>query len=208
MGVAVLDIGGGTSDLAIYQKGSIRHTRVFPVAGNHFTHDLAIGLCTTIKDAERIKKESGIASLETMDQDAPVEIEMVHGDHKQVVHLSDLVRIIEPRAQELLCLVHDEIISKKLTSMITTGLVLTGGGALLKGMQQQAETIFDMPVRIGNPKVPFAIPDMLNSPIYATGYGLLLVTLKKHDDEKMYNLSGPLIKRVFSRMKAWMIDLF
>ena len=204
----MLDIGGGTSDLAIYQQGSIRHTMVLPVAGNHFTNDIAVGLCTTIKDAERIKKQYGVACSMVLKQDQPIEMEMVQGVHKQVINSSDLLRIIEPRAQEVLSLVHDEIISKKLTHFTTTGLVLTGGGSLLQGIQELAETIFDMPVRIGHPKVPFAIPDSLQSPIYATGYGLLLTTMKKKEQDKMHNLSGPLIKRVFNRMKTWMVDLF
>lgn len=208
LGVAVLDIGGGTADLAIYHQTTIRHAKVFPVAGNHFTHDIAVGLCTTIKDAERIKKEYGIAWHKALTNDDFIEIEMVQGDQKQVVHVSDLVRILEPRAHELLSMVHDEIQTKKLLPYMTTGIVLTGGGSLLNGMQQLAETIFDSPVRIGNPKVPFSILQTLQSPIYATSYGLLLHTMKKHTQQEMSNLSGPLIKRVLYRMKAWMVDFF
>ncbi len=208
LGVGILDIGGGTSDLALYQQGSIKHTMVLPVAGNHFTNDLAIGICTTIKDAERIKKKHGIAYAPLMKKDDFIEVEMVQGDKKQVIHVSDLIRIIEPRAQELLSLVYDEIMSRNLQQFITTGIVLTGGGSLLTGMLELAEKIFDMPVRIGHPKVPFSIPDSLHSPIYATGYGLLLLSMKKKKEEQMSNLHGPLIKRVFHRMKNWMVDFF
>ncbi len=208
LGVAVLDIGGGTSDLAVYQHGTIRHTKVLPVAGNHFTNDVAVGLCTTLKDAERIKKEHGIATASQLEEDSFIEIEMVHGDQRQVVHISDLIRIIEPRAQELVSIVHDEIVSQHLEHFITTGIVLTGGGSLLTGIQQLAEKILDMPVRIGHPKVPFSIPDSLQSPIYATGYGLLLHTIRKQKEQEMSNLYGPLMKRVFNRMKAWMVDFF
>lgn len=208
LGVALLDIGGGTSDLAVYQHGTIRHTKVFPVAGNHFTNDLAIGLCTTLSDAERIKKEQGITSMKLLPEDRLIEIEMVHGEQKQVVHVSDLVRIIEPRAQELFFMIFKEIKSRHLEQYITTGLVLTGGGSLLKGIQELAEKMVDIPVRIGLPKVPFSIPDSLRSPIYATGHGLLLHILKKQKEDDMSNLSGPLIKRVFHRMKTWMVDFF
>ncbi len=208
LGVALLDIGGGTSDFAVYQNGSIRYTTVLPVAGNHFTNDLAIGLCTTIKDAERVKKEEGIACLSELRDDNFVEIEMVHGEQKQVVHTSDLIRIIEPRAQELLSIVHEEIITKHLEPYITTGLVLTGGGSLLRGIQQLAENIVDIPIRIGHPKVPFSIPNSLQSPMYATGYGLLLHTIKKLKEDEMSEMTGPLLKRVLNRMKAWMVDLF
>ncbi len=208
LGVALLDIGGGTSDFAVYQGGSIRHTAVLPVAGNHFTNDLAVGLCTTIKDAERVKKERGVACLQGLKEDNFVDIEMVHGEQKQVVHVSDLLRIIEPRAQELLSIVHEEIITKRLEHYITTGLVLTGGGSLLRGIQELAEKIVDVPVRIGQPKVPFSIPNSLQSPIYATGYGLLLHTMKKLKEDDMNEMTGPLLKRVIHRMKAWMVDLF
>lgn len=208
LGVGVVDIGGGTSDFAAYQHGRICHTKVFPVAGNQFTTDLAVGLCTTLNDAERIKKEYGIACADILDQDNFIEIEMVHGDQRQVVRVSDLVRILEPRAREVFSLIYDEIKTRNLQQFITTGLVFTGGGALLVGMQQLAETIFDMPIRIGKPKIPFSIPGSLQSPIYATGYGLLLHTFKQHREEHMNGVHGPLIKRVFSRMKSWMTDFF
>lgn len=208
LGVAVLDIGGGTADLAIYHQGSIRHAKVFPVAGNQFTNDIAVGLCATIKDAERIKKEYGIACNKALVKNDFIEIEMVQGGQRQVVQVADLLRILEPRAHELLSMVKKEIQVQNLESYITTGIVLTGGGSLLGGMQQLAETIFDVPVRIGHPKVPFSILQTLQSPIYATSYGLLLHTIKKHNENLMSNLSGPLIKRVLNRMKAWMVDFF
>ena len=208
LGVAVLDIGGGTSDFAIYQQGTIRHTKVLPVAGNHFTNDIAVGLCTTLKDAERVKKEYGSAMSEHDEQDSFIEIEMVHGGQKQVVRNSDLIRIIEPRAQELLAIVHDEIIKRHLEPFITTGIVLTGGGSLLRGIQPLAEKMLDMPVRIGNPKVPFSIPDSLQSPIYATGYGLLMYAIQKQKENEMSDIGGPMLKKVLNRMKAWMVDFF
>lgn len=208
LGVAVLDIGGGTSDFAVYQHGSIRHTKVIPVAGNHFTNDIAVGLSTTIKDAERVKKAFGVADSRALKQDSSIDLEMVQGGQKQVVRTTDLIRILEPRAQELLSLVHDEIITHKLAPLMPAGLVLTGGGSLLTGMRELATSIFHVSVRIGHPKVPFSMPESLQSPIYATSYGLLLHTIRKHNDNQMSDASGPLIKRVFNRMKAWMVDFF
>ncbi len=179
LGVAVLDIGGGTSDLAIYQHGSIRHTMVLPVAGNHFTNDLAIGLRITLKDAQRIKEEHGVALSSLVKNDDLVEVEMVQGDKKNVVQLSEIASILQPRAQELLSLVHEEIIKRHLQSFVISGVVITGGGSLLTGMQGCACEIFDMPVRIGKPRLEFDLPESLNNPIYATGYGLLIHALKK-----------------------------
>lgn len=207
LGVGVLDIGGGTSDFALYQQGSIRHTMVLPVAGNHFTNDIAIGLRTTLKDAERIKKEFGCAYSPLIDMEDLFEVELVHGQEKQVISRHDLVSIIEPRAVEILTLVHQDIASKGLLPLMRAGLVLTGGGSLLHGMPELARTIFSMPVRVGFPRPDHAVIESLDSPIYATGYGLLLQGLKKRS-QKMDALSGPTIKRIFMRMKSWIADFF
>jgi cell division protein FtsA len=207
LGVGVLDIGGGTSDFALYQQGSIRHTMVLPVAGNHFTNDIAIGLRTTLKDAERIKKEFGCAYSPLIDAANLFEVELVHGQEKQVISRHDLVSIIEPRAVEILTLVHQDIASKGLLPLMRAGLVLTGGGSLLHGMPELARTIFSMPVRVGFPRPDHAVIESLDSPIYATGYGLLLQGLKKRS-QKMDALSGPTIKRIFMRMKSWIADFF
>jgi len=207
LGVAVLDIGGGTSDLALYQNGNIRHTMVLPIAGNHFTHDLAIGLRTTLLDAERIKKEHGYAQFDILEKDELIEVEMVQGTDRQIVKISDLMTILHPRAQELLCLVHAEIIKKKLQSFMPAGLVLTGGGSLLRGMQECAEAIFDAPVRIGRPQLEVDLLHSLHSPIYATSYGLLVHALKR-ETGSFTTTNGPVYKRVFECMKSWVSDFF
>lgn len=207
IGVAMLDIGGGTSDLAIYQNGNIRHTYVLPVAGNHFTNDVAIGLRTSIKEAERIKKEYGIAHASLLEKDDYIHLEAVQGGVDQTILRSDLLDILYPRAQELLSLVHEEIISRKLTHMMPSGLVLTGGGALLPGMQELGQEIFNMPVRIGVVRVDHAVPQMLQSPIYATGYGLLKQVIEQRA-HAMDTISGPTFNRILNRMKSWVTDFF
>lgn len=207
LGVAMLDIGGGTSDLAIYQNGNIRHTFVLPVAGNHFTNDVAVGLRTTLKDAERIKKEYGLASLDLMEHDHTIEIHTAHGDQTQLVHVSELASILQPRAHELLSLVHDEIVKHKLHGMMQSGFVLTGGGALLPGMKELAQEIFQVPVRVGMLHMPYDLPESLESPIYATGYGLLK-QVAKHHDKSLEKIEGPALNRIFMRMKSWVIDFF
>lgn len=207
LGVAMLDIGGGTSDLAVYQNGNIRHTYVLPVAGNHFTNDVAVGLRTTLKDAERVKKEYGLACIDLMEHDQVIQVHTVHGDETQLVNQSDLIAILQPRSQELLSLIHEEIMKHKLESMMTSGLVLTGGGALLPGMKELAEEIFGVPVRLGMVKMAHDLPESLESPIYATGYGLLKQVIKQQENA-LGALEGPALTRIFMRMKSWVIDFF
>lgn len=207
IGVAMLDIGGGTSDLAIYQNGNIRHTYVLPVAGNHFTNDMAVGLRTTIKEAERIKKEFGLAHPSLLENNDYIHLEAVQGGVDQTIMRSDLLEILAPRAQELLSLVHEEIISRKLTHMMPSGLVLTGGGSLLPGMRELAEELFNIPVRIGMVRVDYDLPQMLQSPIFATGYGLLKQVLEQRA-HAMDTISGPTFNRILNRMKSWVTDFF
>lgn len=206
LGVGVIDIGGGTSDFALYQHGTIRHTMVLPVAGNHFTNDVAVGLRTTLKDAERVKLEHGCAYTPLLEA-TTIEVELVQGTGNQLINSRDLLHIIEPRAVELLTLVHEDITAKALLPMMRSGLVLTGGGALLKGMPELACALFSLPVRVGFPRPEYGIIDTLNSPIYATGYGLLLQGIKKRSNH-IDTWSGPTIKRVLMRMKSWIADFF
>lgn len=208
LGVGVLDIGGGTADLALYQHGSIRHTMVLAVAGNHFTNDIAIGLRTTIEDAERIKREYGLASIKLLEHDEPIEVEMVQGNARNVVQRSELINIIEPRTRELLSLVHEELIKRKLLSFVPSGMVITGGGSLLKGIKEVAEEIFNMPVRLGTPRIEYDLPESLHNPIYATGYGLLMHALKKEKQTNVHAVGGPLLQRLTERMRSWVADFF
>jgi len=207
LGVAVLDIGGGTSDFALYYNNSIRHTKVIPIAGNLFTNDIAIGLQTTLNDAERIKQNYGLAMSRLLDQDMDIEIEMAQGNLKKIVTRSYLTKIIESRACELLWLVNEEIHKYGLKPYMTTGLVITGGGSMLNGIKHLAEDILKMPVRIGNPKINNGFPEALNNPIYATSYGLLLQNFKKQNNS-IESFNGPLAAKVFNRMKSWISDFF
>lgn len=207
LGVAILDIGGGTSDFALFQQGSIRHTMVLPIAGNHFTNDIAMGIHTTLKEAERIKQTYGFAQASLLDYDCTLDIEMADGAHKQQIKQSLLVNIIEQRAHEMLSMIQQEIITYKLKPYMTTGLVLTGGGALLKGMTELAQTIFAVPIRIGAPTTTYILPESLNNPMYATGYGLLMHAMRKQKSS-ITESTGPIVYRVFDRMKSWVSDFF
>jgi len=207
LGVGVLDIGGGTSDFAIYQQGNIRHTMVLPIAGNHFTHDVAVGLRTTIREAERIKRAYGVARMGLVAEDDLLEIETVQGEEKRIILLADLANILAPRAQELLHLIHEETLRHHLQPYMRAGLVLTGGGSLLRGMKELAEEVFGLPVRIGVPHAHYTLPQSLTSPVYSTAYGLLLHAITKQG-AGIVEASGPVVSRVFDRMRAWVADFF
>ncbi len=206
LGIAVLDIGGGTSDLALYQQNNIRHTKVIPVAGNHFTNDIAVGLRTTLKEAQRIKHEYAYACVDLIKKDELFEVEMVHGNQKTIICTSELVSIVQSRAEEILRLVHQEIMEHKLYGYMPAGLVITGGGSLLRGIKELAERIFNIPVRIGNVRVEYDLPESLTSPIYATGYGLIMHALKQHKNTAQTN--GSMSRNVLARMKSWVSDFF
>jgi len=208
LGSAVLDIGGGTSDLALYRYGSIRHTMVLPVAGNHFTQDIAIGLRTTNKEAERIKKEYGLACRHLIEHDFTITIKDVHGTLDKQISQQTLTHILEARTRELLELIKQEIKEKQLESFVQAGFVITGGGSLLGGIQEIAHIIFKKPVRIGIPDIVYALPESLSSPVYATSYGLLVHAVKKQGDNVIHALSGPLYKKIFARMSSWVSDFF
>jgi len=205
LGVGLLDIGGGTSDFAIYQQGSIRHTMVLPVAGNHFTNNLAIGLQTTLAEAERIKKSYGMI---LNGQDEIITIQKIHGSDTKMAQQTHLIHILEPRAEELLTIIKNEIDHYKLHKLMTTGFVLTGGGSLLTGMIGTAQKVLNMPIRLGAPKTGHILPESLDNPVYATGYGLILHAFNNKGDRSFDFSKGPAVGRLFFRMKSWISDFF
>jgi cell division protein FtsA len=207
LGVALLDIGGGTADFAIYHNNALYHTRIFPIAGNLFTHDIAVCLHTTIKDAERIKKEYGHTLFSSLTSDETMEIEMVQGNDLHTIYRSDLITVLQARAQELIGFVKQECTQYNLMPVIQSGLVLTGGGSLLAGLAELTQAYLQIPVRVGKPQVPFTFHETLENPLYATGYGLLVHAHKKNN-KKMEHLEGPLVNKIFWRMKSWVLDFF
>ncbi len=207
LGVALIDIGGGTSDLALYHRSAVIYTYVLPVAGTNFTTDLAIGLQTTLAEAERIKIKYGCAVHEALEQDELIELVSADGITKKITTPKKVSIILEARAQELLELISRQLYDTSLHLPLPTGLVLTGGGALLQGIETLAQRAFSMPVRIGKPTGITSIGMALTHPSYATGYGLLLYALQKRDTANA-TLSGPAIMRIVARMRSWVVDLF
>src|SRR5512143_272406 len=174
LGIALIDIGGGTTEIAIYHKGSIAHTAVIPIGGDHFTNDLAVVLRAPITDAERIKKKFGSALRSAVGEDEMVEVPMVGGRAPKLSPRTTLSDILQPRAEELLGLVREDLVRLGLEKEIRSGVVLTGGGAELEGIVEVAEGIFDGPVRLGIPAGVGGLVDVVSKPEWATATGLLL----------------------------------
>jgi cell division protein FtsA len=174
LGVALVDIGGGTTDIAIYERGSLWHTAVIGVGGDHFTNDIAVGLRTPVPDAEKIKRKCGCALSGMVDEDETMEVASVGGRKPRVIARRILSEILQPRAEEIFHLVWDEIRRAGHEKSLNSGIVLTGGGAILDGMPEIAEQIFDLPIRRGCPAGAGGLADHVNSPTFATGVGLVL----------------------------------
>jgi len=174
LGVALIDIGGGTTDLAIFEKGSICYTSVIPIGGDSFTNDISVGLRTPIPDAEKIKKKYGCALSSMLEDDETIEVPSMGGRKPRIMSRQILCEIIQPRAEETLNLVHEEIKAAGYEKALNSGVVLTGGGCLLEGMPEIAEQIFDLPVRRGGPGGVGGLVDVINSPIHSTAVGLVL----------------------------------
>lgn len=208
LGTGMLDIGGGTSDFAVYQDGSIRYTKVFPIAGNHFTKDLAVGLHATIQDAERIKREYGYVGELLLPEDEMIKIESVHGNIIHDVSKQKIQYVLHARALELCHFLQKEINRSSLKSIMTTGLVITGGGSLLKGIDELAQNILSLPVRIGSPRLQHSMLESLNNPIYATGYGLLMYALQKNKRIELDQMEGPIAKKLLTKMRSWVDKFF
>jgi len=174
LGVALVDIGGGTADIAIFERGSLWHTGVVAIGGDHFTNDIAVGLRTPIPDAEKLKRKSGCALSSMVDEDDTIEVASVGGRRPRLMARRILSEILQPRAEEIFHLVWDEIRRAGYEQSLNSGIVLTGGGALLEGMAEIAEQIFDLPIRKGAPMPVGGLADHVSSPTFATPVGLAL----------------------------------
>lgn len=202
LGVCMIDIGGGTTDIAIFTDGSIRHTAVIPIAGDQVTNDIAIALRTPARNAEDIKIKYACALQDLADTNQMIDIPMV-GD-RSARHLSKrtLAEVVEARYEELFTLVAAEIRRSGLEDLIAAGMVLTGGASKVEGAVELAERVFKMPVRLGVPQSVTGLADVINNPVYATGIGLLLYGLKQRETQSEA-LTQPGLKSLWSRMKGW-----
>lgn len=208
LGVILVDIGGGTSDLCIYKNGAIVHTGVLAVGGNHVTNDIAMGLRTPQGEAEKLKIAYGCAMATMVRADETIEVPGVGGRKSRSVPRRLLAEIIEPRIEEMFSLIHREVQASGHAEMLSGGVVLTGGSSLLEGMPEMAEFIFDMPVKRGVPLGMGGLRDVVNSPKYATGVGLLKFGGRTGSKAKFQIREKNIYDKVRGSMRSWIRDLF
>ena len=178
LGVALVDMGGGTSDLVIYLQGSVAFTAMVPVGGNHFTHDVSMGLRTPQNSAEELKKKYGCALIDLVNESETVDVPGVGGRNARTVARRHLCEIIEPRAEETLNLIHAELMRSGFMHRLGSGVVFTGGASLLDGLVEMGEFVCDVPVRRGVPTQLQGLTDVIKSPVFATCVGLLIYAQK------------------------------
>lgn len=208
LGVALIDVGGGTTDIAIYHNGTIKHTVVISLGGNQITGDIAVGIRTPAEEAEKIKKKFGCCMTSMIDKNETLEVPGVGGRKPKVVSRQILGEIIEPRVEELFQLANQEIVKSGYDSVIVSGIVLTGGTAIMEGMVELAEQIFNLPVRRGMPTGIGGLIDVVRSPMYSTGVGLVLYG-KKHSTITMFERGDKQVfNKLLERMKGWMKEFF
>lgn len=208
LGVVLIDIGGGTTDILVYLNGSIWHTGVIAMGGNHVTNDISIGLRTPIHAAEEIKKMWGIALSELVDHDEIIEVPNVGGRNPTQIPRQVLAEIIQPRMEEIFLLVKHDLEKKEFSDILSGGVVLTGGASLLEGSEKVAERVFELPVRTGRPSNVGGLLSEVSSPEYATGVGLVLYGLSGRSEELMEARGARLFSNVKKRMTSWFGEFF
>ncbi len=201
LGVALIDIGGGTTELAVFTQGAVRHTSVLPLGGDQITNDIAVGLRASIPEAEKIKRQQGCSLSTLISEDLNFEVPSVGGRQPKTIGKKILCEIIQPRVEEIIGLVHEEIKQAGFSKMLGAGLVITGGTALLPGLIEVAEQIFDLPVRTGNPSGLGEMGEALGSPVFATAVGLVLYGHRTH----RYRFARAQTNgNFFSRLRSWL----
>lgn len=207
LGVALLDIGGGTSDLVVYNDGALVHTMVLPIGGHQLTNDLAVGLRTPMTDAERLKHRHGCALTSLLSEGETVEVPSVGGRPPRILQRTVLADILQPRVDEIFSLVRDELSRCGLADTLASGLVVTGGSTLLQGLPELAEEILGMPVRRAMPQGIGGLVEVVRSPIYATAVGLVLYGARQHEGLHLPHGGGER-RGVWRRMRSWFAEVF
>ena len=203
LGAALLDLGGGTSDLAIFFGKNIKHTFVLSLGGNNLTNDISIGLRASQAEAEKIKIKYGTCVTQNISSEETIEVPGMGGRKPRKLPRQILGEILEPRIEEIFTLIKREIFRAGMDNVITSGVVLTGGSSLLHGITDIAESIFDVPSRLGKPIEISGLIDVVNNPMYATGVGLVLYGARNQPEKKFRIRDSNIFHRIMTRMKRW-----
>lgn len=203
LGVCLVDIGGGTTDIAVFTDGAIRHTAVIPIAGDQVTNDIAVALRTPTQHAEEIKIKYACALTQLASPQETIEVPSVGERPPRRLARQTLAEVVEPRYEELLTLIQAELRRSGFEDLIAAGIVMTGGSSKMEGVVELAEEIFHMPVRLGSPQYVTGLVDVVRNPIYATGVGLLLFGDQHRSDRSSDSMVGGSAKSVWERMKNW-----
>jgi cell division protein FtsA len=208
LGVVLIDVGGGTTDIAIYHDGTVKHTAVVGIGGNHVTNDIAAGLRTPFNDAERMKQRHGFARAAMVHDDERVDVPSVAGKGPSSVSRQILCEIIEPRLDEIFELVQKEVTKSGFEGALTSGIVITGGSMLLPGAVEMAERSFGLPVRLGVPARVRGLIDIIGNPTFATGVGLVLHGMKRQERGVYRMREDKILSKVKHRMSDWLSEFF
>ena len=200
LGVCLIDIGGGTTDIAIFSQGAIKHTAVIPIAGDQVTNDVAVALRTPTQSAEEIKKSYACALTQLADANEMIDVPSIGDRPSRKISKQNLAEIIEPRYEELMLLVQAELRRSGYEGLMAAGIILTGGSAKVTGLIELAEEIFHMPVRLGIPQHIIGLTDVVENPIHSTGVGLLLYGRDHVVSSEQLTESG---QGAFAKMKGW-----
>ncbi|NNG12008.1 MAG: cell division protein FtsA [Halobacteria archaeon] len=203
LGICMVDIGGGTTDIAVFTEGAIRHTAVIPIAGDQVTNDIAVALRTPTQFAEEIKVKYACALTQMASADESIEVPSVGDRPPRRLARHTLAEVVEPRYEELLSLVQAELRRSGFEDLVAAGIVLTGGSSKIEGLVELAEEVFHMPVRLGVPQYVTGLVDVVRNPIFATGVGLLLFGHHNRDQRALEDGLGKGLRGVWDRMKGW-----
>ncbi len=208
LGVALVDIGGGTTDIAIFRGGTIKHSAVLALGGNNLNNDIAYGLRTPASAADKIKRQFGCALSEMVEKGDEVEVISVGGHKPKHISRKYLAEIIEPRAEEIFSLINQEILRSGQEDRVASGVVLTGGTVIMNGMPELAEQVFDLPVRRGYPQDIGGLVDIVNSPMFATAVGLVKFASEHRGEGSFGTNESRIFDRILYTMKGWLKEFF
>lgn len=207
IGTGLIDIGGGTTDLAIFSGNNIKHTFVLSIGGNNMTNDISVGLRTPMAEAEKIKLRFGTCASDKVKNEELIEISDISGRTGRKLPRQILAEILEPRVEEIFTLMKREINRAGMKSNVSSGIILTGGASLLEGITEIAESVFELPVRMGTPRGISGLVDVVNSPMHATGVGLVLYGAKHQAKKKFRIRDTNIFNRIMNQMKTWFMEI-